>query len=1021
VRRSATTYVALAFLALMTLATAVHAQVSIQTPREGEISPYRTQAVIGQTLANLPVRLEIDDVTVDSVKSMPNGAFEFLGVQTHEGPVKYVVTVYLPNGRTVSAERRMHILGAPDSIHVEMPTQQLLADGWTVVPVTASVFDKWGVQIPNGYFVTVAADSLEIQEADADSSAQGFQARLIDGRISFGVKAGHYIGPVRLQLSTDGITTQIPLYVKRPHIPLMVVASADATAKRQDVTLPTQSLSSPDDFTSGYSARGRIAGFARGTVFDDYLMTLSIDTDRKIEDQIYRDLDPKTLYSMYGDNSIVTYEAQTSSPVYARLERDRSYVLYGDYNTLVTRNEFSGYNRSFTGGKLHAEQGPYSFDLFGSVTNRKVVQEEIRAQGISGYYYLRENNVVTGSEKVRIEVRDRFHSEIVVSKRDKARYSDYDIDYVQGTLYFKQPVPSLDDKSNPVFIVVSYEATTSSASNVVAGGAGEVTLFNNLTLGATTVVEQRSPKNYVLAGGNMRWQVEDIGTLQGEGARSYGLGAQGGAWKIEAEIAPERLFRLSPYYRKVDETFTNPTVSGSGSERGTTKYGASFDVEPLSGTKVGGEYYEQHQAVASLSTDVQSLSGSVEQAIGKTGNVAVRVEDVKYSGLNPESPTQDLTTHSTLLTGTTRATVVEGLRASAGFEENLRKADRQVRPNSLTIGLEYDVTKAITLYGQQKFLAEQGRLTTIGINTKVNDETSIYGRYELGGSIAGERNAATIGLKNMWKITRDLTANIQYEKTKDLAKNLVEARTPDHDAASLSFEYFPTFPLRATAKGEYFEDVSSIRRGIDVGAALTIFDGLSLLGKGTYVLDDARQMSGSVKQIDAVGGVAYRPTHTNWLNIVSKVEFKSQENNAVTPGVDYRATIVSMHMYLDVTEGFELGIKYALKNANEIYDQMSAKVLSHFLLLRPQYDLTPEWNVAGECRALYQRVGQNLKMGYSAETGFVFIKNTMLSAGYNFQAYRERDLVENVYALAGPYITVRMKFTEELFGSDEMR
>ncbi len=80
-------------------------------------------------------------------------------------------------------------------------------------------------------------------------------------------------------------------------------------------------------------------------------------------------------------------------------------------------------------------------DLFGSVTNRKVVQEEIRAQGISGYYYLSQNNLVTGSEKVRIEVRDRFHSEIVISRKEKSRYSDYDVDYPQGTLYFKQPVP----------------------------------------------------------------------------------------------------------------------------------------------------------------------------------------------------------------------------------------------------------------------------------------------------------------------------------------------------------------------------------------------------------------------------------------------------------------------------------------------------------------------------------------------------------------------------------------------------
>jgi len=556
----------------------------------------------------------------------------------------------------------------------------------------------------------------------------------------------------------------------------------------------------------------------------------------------------------------------------------------------------------------------------------------------------------------------------------------------------------------------------------VAGGAGEVRLFNNnLAVGGTAVVEQRSPRNYVLTGGNAQWQFPNIGALRSDVARSYGIDADGGAWKIEADVTPNNLFRLSPYYRKVDATFTNITQSGSGRERGTTKYGATFEAEPFGGTKVGGEYYEQHQAVGTLSTDVQSLSGSIRQAVGKIGDVAVQVEDVKYNGLDPEAPSQTLNTHSTMISGTTRATVVQGFRASAGFEENLRKADRQVRPNSLSIGLEYDVTSAITLFGQQKFLSEEGRLTTIGINTKVSDETSVYGRYELGGSIAGPRNAATIGLKNMWKITKQLTANILYEKTKNLGKNLVEARTPDHDAGSLSFEYFPSFPLRATAKGEYFRDITNVRRGLDFGLAYALYDGFNLLGKGTYFLEEAREQSGSLKQSDYIVGFAYRPAHVNWLNVIGKVEFKTQANSCVAPDVDQKATIGSMHMYVEPADAFEIGIKYAIKNSHEVYDQMSATVLTHFLMLRPQYDLTSFWNLAGECRGLYQRVGQNLKVGYSVETGFVIVKNTMLSAGYNFQAYRERDLVENVYSAEGPYVTLRVKFTEELFGMNEFR
>src|SRR5512142_1688060 len=139
----------------MMLSVRANAQLVISSPKEGEISPYRTQAVIGQVPgASLPVRLEIDDVPVDSGMTMPNGAFEFIGVQAHEGPVKFVVTARFPNGRTFSSERHMHILGSPDSILVSIPTAEIPADGWTVLPVSATLLDHWNVQIPAGYFVT---------------------------------------------------------------------------------------------------------------------------------------------------------------------------------------------------------------------------------------------------------------------------------------------------------------------------------------------------------------------------------------------------------------------------------------------------------------------------------------------------------------------------------------------------------------------------------------------------------------------------------------------------------------------------------------------------------------------------------------------------------------------------------------------------------------------------------------------------------------------------------------------------
>ncbi len=113
----------------------------------------------------------------------------------------------------------------------------------------------------------------------------------------------------------------------------------------------------------------------------------------------------------------------------------------------------------------------------------------------------------------------------------------------------------------------------------------------------------------------------------------------------------------------------------------------------------------------------------------------------------------------------------------------------------------------------------------------------------------------------------------------------------------------------------------------------------------------------------------------------------------------------------------DVGVKYALKSAVEDMEGVLVRSLTDFILCRPQYDLASWMNLAAEARLLRQRGANDIKMGYSTEAGFVFIRNTMFCFGYNFQAYRDQDLVGYVYSVKGPYVTIRLKFTEDLLGA----
>jgi hypothetical protein len=175
-----------------------------------------------------------------------------------------------------------------------------------------------------------------------------------------------------------------------------------------------------------------------------------------------------------------------------------------------------------------------------------------------------------------------------------------------------------------------------------------------------------------------------------------------------------------------------------------------------------------------------------------------------------------------------------------------------------------------------------------------------------------------------------------YEKTKNLAKTS-QARTPT-TTLSAGLEYLPAIPLRASLKGEYSKDNTSSRTGFNYGVSYKMLDELSILTKGTFFQADTRSQSGITQQAEYLLGFAYRPIFSNWLNVIGKVQYKSQKNTVVQPTASYGALIASAHVYVEPWENAECGMKYALKSARDEYDGMQST--TDFILLRPQYDLT---------------------------------------------------------------------------------
>jgi hypothetical protein len=140
--------------------------------------------------------------------------------------------------------------------------------------------------------------------------------------------------------------------------------------------------------------------------------------------------------------------APTLGKFYIKASRGENYGMWGNFNVGYVRNELAHVDRGLYGAKAHyGSEAATSFgerrmtlDGFAAEPGTTPSYEEFRGTGGS-LYYLRHQDILTGSERVRVEIRDK-DSRIVTGVVDLRPSLDYDIDYLQGRLLLSEPLSS---------------------------------------------------------------------------------------------------------------------------------------------------------------------------------------------------------------------------------------------------------------------------------------------------------------------------------------------------------------------------------------------------------------------------------------------------------------------------------------------------------------------------------------------------------------------------------------------------
>ncbi|MFA5833959.1 MAG: Ig-like domain-containing protein [Bacteroidota bacterium] len=1006
-------------LALLFLSSFAAAQLQIITPgQDSTVSTLLRQVVTAQSVSGFDAELYVNGKFALKRTVRIDGIVDFINVEVPQGPVQFEVRILNPDGTVAFSENRfMHILGSPYKIDLQLEKDFVEANGRSTIKASAKVFDQWGYAIPNEISVTVSADSGSISTPDADSSQRGVQIAVVNGVAEFEYQAGTEAGFSKIYAQIAQISVGKEINLNTPKEPFTLVGLAQGSTGLYSAKGNRSQLIDDRSFPSGLTTDGRLALYARGTLYEEYLLTASLDSDRKNRGRYFKELDPDYLYSIYGDNSMLFYDIQTNRNLFVKLEKNQTYGLFGDYNTDLTGQEFISYNRTLNGLKFGHRDKKWRLTGFGSLTDRRATQIELRGQGLSGFYDLGYTDITPGTEKIRIETRDRFHSEVLLKVEFKNRFSDYDIDYTQGTVFFKQPVPAVDNDGNPVYIMVSFEAKTGAAMSYIAGARAEHQFNESFSVGFTGVTEEQSPSNFTMLGTDVKYSFSSLLALSGEFARSSTIAGSGLAYKFNATSLPIDGVRLNSYYRRVESGFTNETQIGGRRELGTTKYGVSGDYAISSSTKAISEFYQTHQINSTGGTnDVTSVSAGVEQKIAAGFTGQFKIEDVRYDGTDPDTSKPFLATHSTLGSAKLDYAYSQKLTLSGLHERNLGSSPELTRPNASSIIGEYKVSNDLSLSAQEKFYEDGGMMSTLGFSTNLLENTQAYGKYEIGNAIGAYQNQISIGLKNKIAVTEDLAGYLGYEKTKALGQRVGEASTQDHSAYSAALEYLPKLPLKVSTKVEFGQNVNADRTNFTFAGDYRFERDFSMIVKYRGANESARQNSSYRDLEHLITGLAYRPVDENWLNVIAKYEVKSDKNHYIAPFIDYNTSIISIHSFIEPIQKLEFGLKYAYKASTENSVSFGATTNTNFYLLRAEYDITEDLNAGAEYRLLHQLEAGDKLNGYSLDAGYVVYRNVRLTVGYNFKGYKEQDLIDYTLWSRGPFIRMSFKFSEELFG-----
>ncbi len=852
------------------------------------------------------------------------------------------------------------------------------------IPIRGSRVRVYGRDLGDVSTVTINDQSVTL---DANN---GFVAEYIlaDGEHDFTVKVTD---------SNGGIYSK-DLDVDLKDKYMFLVGLADITVSKNTVTGGLDGLDVDDQERYGGDifVDGRLAFYLKGKVKGKYLVTAQLDTTNQEIDQIFnglnrtdphsvfRRLDPEQYYPVYGDDSTLIKDTDSQGKLYVRVDWDQSRAQWGNFNSGITGTRLAQFNRSLFGALFrhrsteHTSEGENKTELnvFASEAQSVSRYNEFRGTGGS-LYYLADQDIVVGSEKLAVEVRQRETGR-VIDRIALVEGRDYEIDDIQGRIILHKPLRTVGDEvapsiikdtpldGNEIWLVADYESVPDAfdADEATYGVRGKHWLNDALAIGGTWVLENREGTDHevrgvdaTLFGGPGSWVkaeyaqstaaqttgsfTSDDGGLNFEPFDSNSAApTEGDAYSIEARVdIAQRLNWIreasaGAWIKKRDAGFSN---GGYDIGAQVSDIGVELSTELNDRLKVSARATQLERKDIS-NRDTASIQADYK--LNERVSLAAELRRIEEGGASGDG-------NGTLAAVQAAVDVNDNLSVYGAIQETVEASGSYDSNDLLTVGVDADLGNRITVHAETS-TGDAGNSLQGGAEYRINDKSSLYLNQNISTDRTDRhRNTTTIGQRHNLgakfrvftehqftdedqraglghtfgfdvRATENTTANASYQVA-DFSDDT--GGTTDRDAVTVGLTY-KRDNTHASTRLEYRRDKSA---SVDTEQWLTANSlnfsmNPSLRWQGKLNLSKTNdKLSGadSARFTEAGFGFAYRPVSNDRLNMLGRISHRYDLPPLSQDGatMDEQATVGSLEFAYQLNRLWEAGGKLAHKDA----------------------------------------------------------------------------------------------------------